>query len=189
MLFLIFENTKLDGVRVIIPHIFLDHRGWFYESYSRSKFKEFGLDIDFIQDNQSYSKHINTVRGIHFQNNPYAQSKLVRCIAGRILDIAVDLRKGSPTYCQWISVELSAENKKQLFIPKGFGHAFITLEENSEVCYKVDAPWSREHERTISYLDPDINIKWPEGKKILSDKDANAPFLNDCDINFIYGEW
>lgn len=185
---LLMTETKLKGVLIYEPVVFQDNRGWFYESYTKSKFNEFGLDIEFIQDNHSLSKHVNTIRGIHFQNNPYAQSKLVRCIAGRILDIAVDLRRGSPTYCQWISVELSAENKKQLFIPKGFGHAFITLEENSQVCYKVDAPWSREHERTISYLDPDINIKWPEGEKILSEKDANAPFLKDCDINFNYGE-
>lgn len=185
---MIIEKTKFEEVLIIIPHIFNDNRGWFFESYSKSKFKEFGLDIEFIQDNHSFSKNRYTIRGIHFQNYPYAQSKLVRCIAGRILDIVVDLRKGSPTYCQWISVELSAVNKRQVFIPKGFGHAFITLEENTEVCYKVDAPWSREHERTISYLDPEININWPEGEKILSVKDASAPFLKDCDINFVYGE-
>lgn len=183
------EKMPLDDLYVIVPQVYNDNRGWFYESYNRQSFMDNGINIEFIQDNHSLSISKYTMRGIHFQNNPYAQSKLVRCIVGRILDIAVDLRRGSPTYCKWIAVELSAENKKQLFIPKGFGHAFITLEENTQVCYKVDAPWSKEHERTISYLDPDINIKWPEGEKVLSDKDANAPFLNDCDINFIYGEW
>lgn len=178
------QKTSLPEVMIIESQVFGDNRGWFYESYNKEKMAEIGLDMEFIQDNHSLSVPRYTVRGIHFQNNPYAQSKLVRCVAGRILDFAVDLRKDSPNYKKWVTVELSAENKLQLFIPKGFGHGFITLEDNSQVCYKVDAPWSREHERSIVFNDPDIALSLPEGEYILSEKDRNAPLLKDCDCNF-----
>ena len=178
------QKTSLPEVMIIESQVFGDNRGWFYESYNKEKMAEIGLDMEFIQDNHSLSVPRYTVRGIHFQNNPYAQSKLVRCVAGRILDFAVDLRKDSPNYKKWVTVELSAENKLQLFIPKGFGHGFITLEDNSQVCYKVDAPWSREHDRSIVFNDPDIALSLPEGEYILSEKDRNAPLLKDCDCNF-----
>lgn len=178
------KKTSLPEVLIIESQVFGDNRGWFYESYNKEKMAEIGLDMEFIQDNHSLSVPKFTVRGIHFQNNPYAQSKLVRCVAGRILDFAVDLRKTSPNYKTWVTVELSAENKLQLFIPKGFGHGFVTLEDNSQVCYKVDAPWSREHERNILFTDPEIALSLPEGEYILSEKDRNAPLLKDCDCNF-----
>lgn len=178
------QKTSLPEVLIIESQVFGDNRGWFYESYNKEKMTEIGLDMEFIQDNHSLSVPKYTVRGIHFQNDPYAQSKLVRCVAGRILDFAVDLRKDSPTYKKWVTVELSAENKLQLFIPKGFGHGFITLEDNSQVCYKVDAPWSREHERSVLFTDPEIGLTLPEGEYILSEKDLKAPLLKDCDCNF-----
>lgn len=175
----------MDGVFAITPKVFSDNRGWFYESYNKQTMAEIGLNMEFIQDNHSLSIPKYTLRGIHFQNDPTAQSKLVRCIRGRILDYAVDLRKGSPAYLKWICVELSAENKKQLFIPRGFGHAFVTLEENCEVNYKVDNIYSRPDERTVRYDDPEIGIEWPEGMvPVMSEKDRNAPFLVDCGCNF-----
>lgn len=179
------NGNALPCVKIIEPCVFGDNRGWFFESYNREKMTGLGLDMEFIQDNHSLSVPKHTVRGIHFQNNPYAQSKLVRCTRGRIMDYAVDLRKGSETYLQWMAVELSAENKKQLFIPKGFGHVFVTLEENCEVQYKVDNIYSKANERSIRYDDPDIGIEWPEGMNpILSEKDANAPYVAACDCNF-----
>lgn len=179
------ENTDLSDVKVIIPQVFGDSRGWFYESYTRQKLSDMGLDMEFIQDNHSLSVPMYTLRGIHFQNNPAAQSKLVRCIRGRIWDVAVDLRKGSATYLQWTAEELSAENRKQLFIPRGFGHGFLTLEKNCEVCYKVDNIYSKSDDRSIRYDDPTISIKWPfEQDPILSEKDRNAPFLSESDCNF-----
>ncbi len=178
-------NTQLPGVAVFLPQVFQDLRGWFYESYNKRAFKALGLDMEFIQDNHSLSVHKNTIRGIHFQNDPAAQSKLVRCLRGRILDYAVDLRRGSDTYLKWVCVELSAENKKQLFIPRGFGHAFVTMEENCEVAYKVDNVYSKRDERTIRYDDPEIGIQWPEGMTpVMSEKDAGAPLLAGCDCNF-----
>lgn len=175
----------LDGVIIIEPKVFCDNRGWFFESYNKQKTEDLGLNTEFIQDNHSLSIPKYTIRGIHFQNNPYAQGKLIRCTKGRIMDYAVDLRKGSKTYSKWMAVELTAENKKQLFIPKGFGHVFITLEENCEVQYKVDNIYSKENERSIRYDDPTIGILWPQGiVPVLSDKDANAPYLEECDCNF-----
>ncbi len=182
------RETSLPGVIIVEPQVFGDNRGWFCETYNKEKMSALGIDMEFIQDNQSMSVPKFTLRGIHFQNEPYAQSKLVRCVAGKILDFAIDLRKGSPTYLKWVTVELSAENKLQLFIPKGFGHGFLTLEDNSQVCYKVDDIWSRECERSIIYSDPDIALELPEGDYILSDKDRNAPMLKDCDCNFRYNK-
>jgi dTDP-4-dehydrorhamnose reductase/dTDP-4-dehydrorhamnose 3,5-epimerase len=181
-------KTKLEGVYIIEPKVFGDHRGWFMESYSKIKFKKNGIDIDFVQDNHSLSAKKGTIRGLHFQINPIAQTKLVRCTKGRILDVAVDIRKGSPTYKQWISVELSEENKKQLLIPKGFAHGFLTLTDNVEVQYKVDEYYSQEHDRSIRYDDPDIGIDWGIDNPILSEKDLKAPLLKDSDHNFEYNE-
>lgn len=177
-------ETKLPGVCIIEPQVFGDHRGWFMESWSQKKMADKGLDVDFVQDNQSFTAKKGTLRGIHFQQYPMAQAKLVRVVRGAVMDVAVDLRKDSPTYKQWVSVELSAENKRQLFIPKGFGHAFLTLTDDVEFVYKCDNLYSRELERSIRYDDPEIGIEWGIDAPVLSDKDAVAPFLKDSDCNY-----
>ncbi len=180
------ENTSLDGVYIITPQVFGDHRGWFTETYNAEKFKEIGIDTVFVQDNHSYSAQKGTLRGLHFQNAPMAQTKLLRCIRGKILDVAVDLRKGSPNYKKWVAVELSEENKKMIYIPKGFAHGFLTLSEDVEVQYKVDNFYSREHDRSVRFNDPEIGVDWGTDSPILSDKDLNAPYLKDCDVNFVF---
>lgn len=177
-------KTKVEDVLIIEPNIFGDHRGWFTETYSKAKFKEFGIDIEFVQDNHSMSAQKGTLRGLHFQTNPKAQTKLVRCTKGRILDVAVDLRKGSPTYKQWVSVELSEDNKKQLLIPKGFAHGFLTLTDNVEVQYKVDEYYAPECDRSIRFDDPEIGVDWGILDPILSEKDLKAPLLKDSDVDF-----
>ena len=180
------EKTSLDGVYIITPQVFGDHRGWFCETYSAEKFKEIGIDTVFVQDNQSFSAQKGTLRGLHFQNNPMAQTKLLRCTRGKILDVAVDLRKGSPNYKKWVSVELSAENKKMIFIPKGFAHGFVTLSEDVEVQYKVDNYYSPENDRSVRFDDPAIGVDWGIENPVLSNKDLNAPLLADSDVNFTF---
>ena len=176
------SKTKLSGCYIIEPQVFGDHRGWFYESYSKRKLPE--LEVDFVQDNHSYTQNKGTIRGIHFQNQPKAQGKLVRCVRGAVKDVAVDLRRSSPTYKQWIMVELSAENRKMLFLPRGFGHGFISLTDDVEFLYKADDYYSPEHDRSIRWNDPELGILWGINEPILSEKDANAPFLKDSDIIF-----
>lgn len=178
------STTNLKEVMIVEPDLFGDDRGWFFECYSKNKYKEIGIDINFVQDNHSFSAQKGTLRGIHFQNNPKAQSKLIRCTKGCVLDVAVDLRKNSATYKQWVAVKLSAENKKQLFIPKGFGHAFLTLTPDVEFQYKVDEYYSKENDRSIRFDDPELNIYWNIANPILSDKDKNAPLIKDSDCNF-----
>ena len=170
-------ETKLRGVLLIEPQIFGDTRGWFMETYSKKKTPQ--INCEFVQDNHSLSAQKSTLRGIHFQYPPMEQAKLVRCTGGAILDFAVDRRPNSETYKQWVSFELSAENKKQLFIPRGFGHAFLTLTENAEVQYKADNYYSPEHDGAIRWSDPEMNIDWGARNPILSDKDNNAPLLKD----------
>ncbi len=179
-------KTDIEDVIIIEPKVFGDHRGWFTETYSKEKFKEFGIDIDFMQDNHSLSAQKGTLRGLHFQLNPKAQTKLVRCTKGKILDVAVDIRDGSPTYKKWVAVELTEENKKQLLIPKGFAHGFLTLTDDVEVQYKVDEYYSPENDRSIRYDDPEIGVDWGIEDPILSEKDLNAPLLKDININFKY---
>lgn len=180
-------ETKLNDVYIIEPQVFGDHRGWFMESYSKVKLAEVGIDCDFVQDNQSFSAHKGTLRGLHFQLNPKAQAKIVRCAKGAILDVAVDIRKGSPMYKKWVAVELSAENKKQLFIPKGFAHGFLTLIDDVEVQYKADEYYAPECDGNILFNDPEIGVVWGEGEFVLSDKDKIAPLLKDrTDLNFVY---
>ena len=183
-----FIPQKLEGVILVVPDVYKDDRGWFYETYNYEKFKAGGIDNVFIQDNQSYSAKKNVFRGIHFQQPPYAQSKLVRCTRGAIYDIVVDLRKGSPTYLQWEKVELSADNFHQLYIPKGFGHAFITITDDVEVCYKVDAPYNKISDRSIQAVDPSIGLDVDADKLIRSEKDILAPLAKDSDCQFIYKE-
>jgi dTDP-4-dehydrorhamnose 3,5-epimerase len=177
--------TKIPEVKIIQPDVHQDDRGSFSESYNKRDFESRGIKANFVQDNQSFSRRKGVLRGLHFQENPMAQAKLVRCTSGAILDVAVDLRHGSPTYKQWISTELSADNQKQLFIPRGFAHGYLTLTDNVCFQYKVDQYYSKKHDRSIRYNDPEIGIDWGGIKPILSDKDQNAPLLQDCKINFL----
>ncbi|MGN0447330.1 MAG: dTDP-4-dehydrorhamnose 3,5-epimerase [Acutalibacteraceae bacterium] len=179
-------NTDIEQVKIIEPQVFGDNRGWFYESYSYEKLKELGIDTRFVQDNRSYSKEKGTLRGIHFQKTPMAQTKLITCTRGEILDVAVDLRKGSPTYLKWVSVRLTQENKLMLYIPKGFGHGFVTLTDDVEVLYKVDEYYSRENDRSIKFNDSEIGVDWGIQNPILSQKDLTAPFLKDSDVDFTF---
>lgn len=179
-------DTSIAEVKIIEPAVFGDNRGWFYESYSYEKLKELGIDTVFVQDNRSYSKEKGTLRGIHFQKTPYAQTKLICCTRGRILDVAIDLRKNSPTYLKWFSTELNEDNKRFLYIPKGFGHGFVTLSENVEVLYKVDEYYNAENDRSIRFDDEQMGIEWGIENPILSKKDSDAPLLQDSDVDFIY---
>ena len=182
-------ETGLPGVVIIAPQVFGDKRGYFMETYSAWKFAELGIHAVFVQDNQSYSAQKGILRGIHFQNAPYAQAKLVRVTRGAVMDVAVDLRKGSPTYKQWVAVELSAENKRMMMIPRGFGHGFKTLTDDVEFVYKVDNLYSKECDRGIRFNDPTIGVDWGEVKEeLLSQKDTTSPLLDDSDCNFVYGE-
>jgi len=187
-----FEFIKTDIPEVILvkPVVFKDNRGFFMETYKKSNFEKVGINTDFVQDN--HSKSIKGVlRGLHYQNEPFAQGKLVRCIRGKIFDVAVDIRKGSPTFGKWIGYELSEENKLMLWIPKGFAHGFLTLSEEAEVIYKVSGEeYSPQYDAGIIWNDPDIGIKWPLDnidEVLLSDKDKNLPNLKNADINFVYG--
>lgn len=177
-------ETGIEGLCVIEPDCFGDHRGWFMETYSKPKFEAMGISCEFVQDNQSFSAQKGTLRGLHFQTNPMAQSKLLRCTAGKIMDVAVDLRKNSPTYKKWFAVELSAENKKQFFMPKGMAHGFLTLTENVEVQYKVDTIYAPACDRSIRFDDPEIGVVWGIEDPVLSEKDLKAPLLCDSDANF-----
>lgn len=177
-------KTELDEVFIVEPQVFGDNRGFFMESYSKIKTPE--INCDFVQDNHSYTKEKGTLRGIHFQNGIHAQAKLVRCVVGSVLDVAVDLRKNSLNYKKWVAVELSAENKKQLFIPRGFGHAFLTLTDDTEFLYKADNYYNYENDRSILWCDCDLNIDFGIKEPVLSDKDKNAPLLKDSDCDFIY---
>lgn len=172
-------KTKLDGVVVIEPDVFGDNRGFFMESWNKKKMEEAGLFYDFVQDNHSKSTVKGTIRGIHFQKGDKAQAKLVRCVKGAVLDIAVDLRKNSPTFKQWVSVELSAENKKQLLIPRGFGHGFVTLTDDVEFLYKADNYYAPEADAGIRWNDPDLGVEWGVENPILSEKDKKNLFLKD----------
>lgn len=182
-------ETKLPGVCIIEPDVHGDARGYFMETYSTRSFAELGIDTVFVQDNQSVSSKKGILRGIHFQNAPMAQAKLVRVTRGAVVDVAVDLRRGSPTYRQWVAVELSAENKRMLYIPRGFGHGFRTLTDDVEFCYKVDNLYSKACDRGIRYNDPTIGVDWGEVRdELLSQKDTTSPLLDDSDCNFVYDE-
>lgn len=184
-----FTKTNLEGVIVVEPKVFGDHRGWFMETYNESNFLGAGINIKFVQDNQSFSAAKGTLRGLHYQLNPKAQTKVIRCTKGAIFDVAVDIRKGSSTFGEWFGTELTSENKKQLLIPNGFAHGFMTLSEDAEVQYKVDELYAPECDRGIIWNDPDIGIEWPmDVKPILSAKDEKAPLLMNAENNFIYGE-
>lgn len=182
-----FTETKLKGVYIVEPQVFGDDRGFFMESWSKRAFDEAGLHYDFVQDNHSHSTARGTLRGIHFQRGDKAQAKLVRCCRGAVLDVAVDLRPGSPTYKEWVGVELSGENKRQVLIPRGFGHGFLTLSENVEFLYKVDYPYAPEADGGIRWNDPEIGVAWGIDSPVLSEKDSRSPFLKDAITG--YEEW
>jgi len=182
-----FTPTELEGVLIVEPAVFGDHRGWFMETFSEAKFQEQGLQLDFVQDNQSFSATKGTLRGLHYQINPKAQSKLVRCTKGVIFDVAVDIRHGSPSYGKWFGIELTADNKKQLLIPKGFAHGFMTLTDDVEVQYKCDELYAPECDGGILWNDPEIGIEWPMHiQPVLSAKDEKAPLLKESKHNFVY---
>lgn len=181
------ETTLLD-VKILEPKVFGDHRGFFTESFNQQTFKEAGIDIEFIQDNHSLSKEPGVLRGMHYQLEDKAQTKLVRVTSGAIFDVVVDMRKGSPTYGKWEGFILSEYNHRQLLVPKGFAHGFCTITENVNVQYKVDELYSPEHDRGLAYDDPNLGIKWPMSDFILSDKDKKHPLFKDAENNFVWKE-
>ncbi len=183
------EKTALSGVLILVPRRFGDSRGFFSESWNRARMAEQGLDYNFVQDNHSLSQAAGTVRGLHFQSPPHAQDKLVRCGRGRLFDVAVDIRKGSPTYGKWVGVELSYENGRQLLVPAGFLHGFVTREPETEIIYKCSDYYAPECDRGVRFDDPDIGIDWGlAGEAILSDKDAAAPLLTEFESPFTWGD-
>ncbi len=182
-------ETKLPGVLLLEPRRFGDARGFFSESWNRKTLREHGIDIDFVQDNHSLSAATGTVRGLHFQSPPHAQAKLVRCGRGRLFDVAVDARRGSPTYGQWVGYELSAENGLQLLIPEGFLHGFVTRAPDTEILYKCSDYYAPECDGAVRFDDPDIGIDWGlSSEPILSDKDAAAQSFAEFDSPFSYGD-
>lgn len=180
--------TKFSQALLFEPTVHGDNRGFFMESYSQRKFDELGITYSFIQDNHSLSSETGVLRGLHYQLNPKAQTKLVRVLVGGVYDVIVDIRKGSPTFGQWQGFILSANNKRQLLVPRGFAHGFCTLVPNTEVLYKVDEYYSPEHDRGVLWNDPALGIDWPTSSPILSDKDMRHPLLQDAELNFEYEE-
>ncbi len=181
------EDTALPGVKILTPRRFGDHRGFFSESWNRKALSAAGIDAEFVQDNHSLSRDVGTVRGLHFQSPPHAQGKLVRCGRGRLFDVAVDARKGSPTYGQWIGEELSFENGRQLWIPAGFLHGFATREPDTEIVYKCTDYYAPECDGAVRWNSAEIGIDWQvEGSAILSEKDDVAPLFNDFDSPFVW---
>jgi dTDP-4-dehydrorhamnose 3,5-epimerase len=184
------RELSLPGVFEIIPKTFGDDRGFFSETFSQSRFAALGLPDNWVQDNHSFSAPMHVLRGLHFQTPPAAQDKLVRVVRGAILDVAVDIRKGSPHFGAWVSLEVSAKRWNQILVPKGFAHGFMTLEPDTEVIYKVTAPYSPADDRGIRWDDPEIGINWPLGgnEPVLSAKDKIAPLLRDTPTGFEYSE-
>ena len=180
-----FITTEFPGLIVFEPDVFKDDRGYFFESYNEQTWQKQGAAIRFVQDNQSFSSY-GVIRGLHYQLDPYAQTKLIRVLVGRILDVAVDIRKDSPTFGKYLAIELSAENKKQFLIPAGFAHGFSVLSDTAEVSYKCDAFYHKESEGGIRYDDPTLSIDWlvAPGKAIVSAKDLELPDLANCRNNF-----
>ncbi|MEA3495862.1 MAG: dTDP-4-dehydrorhamnose 3,5-epimerase [Bacteroidota bacterium] len=180
-------KTAIPDLIIIKPKVFEDKRGYFYESFNQQEFKKHGVEFDFVQDNQSLSNK-GVLRGLHFQNPPYAQGKLVRVISGTVFDVAVDIRKGSPTYGQWHSVILSEENKLQYWLPPGFAHGFLTLENSTVFSYKCTNLYNKESEGSLRWNDPDLKINWSFYNPNLSEKDIEAPFFKDFKSKFSYNK-
>jgi dTDP-4-dehydrorhamnose 3,5-epimerase len=181
-------ETIIPDVKILVPKCFGDDRGFFMETYNQQTMQLLGIDTMFVQDNHSYSRDKGTVRGLHFQVSPHIQAKLLRVVKGSILDVAADIRKGSPTQGCYVAVILSAENQKQLYIPDGFAHGYCTLEADTEVLYKASDFYSKEHEHGIRWDDPDFKIEWgvTEDSVILSDKDGKLPFYSELEPFFTY---
>jgi len=186
---MLFHETGFPDLLICEPKVFEDNRGYFFESYNQRNFIEAGLNYHWVQDNQSQSSY-GVVRGLHFQHPPYAQTKLVRVLSGSILDVVVDIRKGSPSFGKVFSIEISSENKLQLLVPKGFAHGFSVLSPKAEVLYKCDSLFNKASEGSIMWNDPDLAIDWkiPSTEAIVSEKDNLHPQLKDAIINFNYGE-
>ncbi len=182
-----FSITSIEGLLIFEPILFEDSRGYFFESFNEDVFKDAGIGLRFVQDNQSQSSY-GVIRGLHYQLNPFSQAKLVRVLSGSILDVAVDIRQGSSTFGKSFSMELSAENKKQLFIPTGFAHGFSVLSEKAEVLYKCDRFYDKESEGGIRFDDPALQIDWmiSADKAIISEKDLNLPLFSYCKNNFVF---
>ena len=181
-------ETALEGVLILEPRVFSDERGFFTERYSKKALDEIGIDFNPIQDNHSLSVYSGTLRGLHFQTAPKAQTKIVSIITGAILDVVVDVRNGSPTYGQYVTALITSDNHRKIVVPKGFAHGALSLVPNTHQLYMVDEDYSPENERLIRWDDPVLNINWGWSNPILSDKDKSAPFLKDVQNNFIYGE-
>lgn len=183
-----FTRLAIPDVVLVQPVRHGDGRGYFCETYKKPAFDAFGVDLAFVQDNESLSRPVGVVRGLHFQTPPMAQAKLVRVLRGAIFDVAVDIRKGSPSYGKWVAATLTAEEGNQLFMPHGFAHGFCTLEPDTLIAYKVDAPYSRPNDAGIAWDDPDLAIDWPLTTEtaVLSDKDRVQPRLRDYDSPFVY---
>jgi dTDP-4-dehydrorhamnose 3,5-epimerase len=184
------QDTALAGVKKLTPRRFGDSRGWFSETWNARTMAAAGIEAAFVQDNQSHSAQKGTVRGLHYQAPPDAQAKLVRVLRGRILDVAVDVRVGSPTYGRWVAEELTAEGGEQLWVPRGFLHGFLTLEDHTDVAYKVDAFYAGGSDGSVRFDDPDLGIDWgiDPAAAVLSAKDAAAPSFRDFRSPFVYGE-
>lgn len=180
------ESLAIPDVKILTPKRFGDARGFFSETYNKTAFAEHGLSLDFVQDNHSMSQAVGVLRGLHFQTPPFAQDKLVRVVKGRIFDVAVDIRQGSPTYGKWVGAEISAEAWNQILVPVGFAHGFVTLEPDTEVIYKVTAPYAPENDKGLAWDDPAIGIDWPlnGATPTLSDKDTKHPKLADLPAYF-----
>jgi len=178
----------VSNVRLLTPRRFGDERGWFSETYNARSLAAAGLDMAFVQDNRAFSRAVGTLRGLHYQVPPYGQAKLLSCVRGRIYDVAVDVRKGSPTFGKWVGAELTAENGKQLFVPVGFAHGYVTLEPDTEVFYKVTGYYAPDHEGGVRFDDPEIGIDWqlPPSGALLSPKDRILPSLREIDSPFAY---
>ncbi|MEO6682461.1 MAG: dTDP-4-dehydrorhamnose 3,5-epimerase [Ginsengibacter sp.] len=184
---MIILKTEFPGLIVLQPKVFEDNRGHFFESYNQNTLLENGIDIQFVQDNQAKSSY-GIVRGLHYQLDPHAQTKLVRVLSGKIIDVAVDLRENSPTYGKSFTIELTAENRKQLLIPKGFAHGYSVISETADVLYKCDAFYNKESEAGILWNDPTLNIDWqiPAEKTVISEKDALQPSFENCRKTFVF---
>jgi dTDP-4-dehydrorhamnose 3,5-epimerase len=184
----VFTRLAIPDIIEIMPERHGDERGFFSEVFKDTAWAAGGVDVTFVQDNHSFSRDAGVLRGLHFQTPPFAQAKLVRVTRGAVFDVAVDIRKGSPTFAQWVGRELTADKGNQLFVPAGFAHGFVTLTPDTEFLYKVSNPYSKANDRSIRFDDPAINIDWPVATNALtlSDKDKNAPFLKDVDTGFTH---
>ena len=185
-------ETKIPGVLIIETDVYNDNRGYFTETYNKPKYEALGITTEFVQDNMSFSTQKGTLRGLHWQNPPHAQAKLVSCSKGSVIDVAVDVRKGSPTFAQWVSCELSADNHRQFFIPRGFAHGFLTLTDDVEFRYKCDNVYNKSAEGCMRYDTPEVSVDWAtllDGiEPVLNERDKAGPTLTDSDNQFVYGE-